>query len=241
MAQHQEEAPLTDNPIEGYKKKQCGMIWVGYLIAGLGGVANLYVAITQQNWTTMGEITGSVILLVYVFAAMWTNVEDCEDHLLITYGPLRWLLCGFGKEKVRYGDVLSFEVTRTCSYGAACRCDYHNIKLFNTCSCCCMGGRLCGHTTVQIVVKERPHGEDAVDDTNCCCENICLKACFGENGKYIGKGCCFQPCCNPCNANCCMMNTIYVSTNEPNKLLQLLRTRTQGGAGGGTEEVQALI
>ena len=78
----------------------------------------------------MGEIAFSVLLIFYVFASMWTEVEDCEDHLLVTYGPLRWLLCGMGKEKVRYKNVVSFEVTKTCSYGAACRCDYHNVKLF---------------------------------------------------------------------------------------------------------------
>ena len=67
------------------------------------------------------------------------------------------------------------------------------------------------------------------DDMDCCLEKCCLNSFYGENGKYIGKGCCFQPCCNPCNANCCMMNTIYVSTNDPRGLMNLLNTRTDRG------------
>ena len=100
---------------------------------------------------------------------------------------------------------------------------------FNTCSCCCGHKALCcGHTTVRLTIKERSQGLYALDDgKHCFFEKCCLKYCCGEGGEYIGKCCCFQPCVNPCNANCCMINNIFMSTNDPQELINLLKEKCQ--------------
>lgn len=171
-----------------------------------------------------GNIIYAVLLICWAFATLWTEIEDRGDHLLLTYGPCRFFLCGMGKEKIPYDLIMDFEISQTCSYGFGINCN--TVKLFNTCSCCSADAKLCGHKTVRITIKERPQAMDAIDDNDCCLERCFLHCCCGERGKYIGKGCCCQPCFNPCNANCCMMNTIFVSTNDAPNLLRLLEEKT---------------
>ena len=185
-----------------------------------------------EVYVDTNNIIYAILLLSWAFATIWTQIEDREDHLLITYGPWRFFLCGMGKEKIPYDIITDFEITQTCSYGFGIP-NCSTIKLFNTCSCCCgrnhTGGgnpSFCGQKTIRITIKERPQGQDAIDDNDCCLERCCLASFCGNRGKYIGKGCCCQPLCNPCNANCCMMNTIFVSTNDPQGLFRLLNEKT---------------
>ena len=185
-----------------------------------------------------GNVFYAILLLGWAFATIWTEIEDRGDHLLLTYGPCRFFLCGMGKEKIPYDLIMDFEITQTCSYGHGINCN--TVKLFNTCSCCCgSDAELCGHKTVRITIKERPQGMDAIDDDDCWFERCCLQCCCGERGRYLGKGCCCQPCCNPCNANCCMMNTIFISTNDARNLLRLLQEKTRRN--DGSQQVTVVI
>eukprot|EP01084_Bolivina_argentea_P272703 464378_1 len=224
--------------MSGYTRQQCGCLWILFLIGGLLGLGSFFsfmaCADSPQGIIcnrvpvyigTDSNIFYCILFICWGLATIWLKIEDRGEHLLIHYGPCRWMLCGMGKEKIPYDRIRDFEVTQTCSYGFGINCN--TVKLFNTCSCCCGElGRCCGHTVVRITVQERPQGYGAIDPTDCCCERCFLNCCCGARGKYIGKCCCFQPCCNPCNANCCMMNTIFVSTNDPEGLLQLLREKT---------------
>ena len=91
-----------------------------------------------------------------------------------------------------------------------------------------MPGGCCTQRTVRLTVNERMFGHDAVDDTDCCLESCCLNNCFGEVCIDRGEGCCFQPCFNPCHANCCSLNTMYLSTNDPQGLVNLLNQKCGG-------------
>merc|ERR1712013_291865 len=228
LANDQTDQEFQDNRDSvRYKERQCGCFWVFYLIGGIIGIVTFISSMASGHYLVTNDIVGAVIILIWAAASAWTQVEDMDHYLLVTYGPVRWLLCGMGKEKVLYSRITDFSLTQTCTYGVGCNCAYPTIKLFNTCSCCCGGASLCGQKTVQIGIRERPHGGGAGDDGDCCLEACCLANCYGENGKYIGKGCCCQPICNPCNANCCMVNTLFVSTNDPEGLLRLLEEKTR--------------
>ena len=181
-----------------------------------------------------GNAIFGILLILWGISTIWVNVEDRGDHLLIRYGPCRWMLCGMGKEKIPYRSIKDYEVTQTCFYGWGIGpggiCNGSSVKLFNTCSCCYgYNGKCCKHKTIRLTIKERPQAQNALDENgnDCCCEKCFFKACCGENGRYIGKGCCFQPCCNPCNANCCMVNTVFISTNDEDGLIALLNENCQ--------------
>eukprot|EP01083_Nonionella_stella_P086915 241640_1 len=225
-----DETPLRSDGISmgGYKRRQCGCLWIIFIIAGLAGVASFFLFIFNVSHNTEYDLIYCILLICWGLATVWVQIEDRGEHLLIQYGPCRWMLCGMGKEKIPYDRIRDFEETQTCAYGFGINCNA--IKLFNTCSCCCGDmGRCCGHSVIRITVQERPQGFGAVDANDCCWERCFLNCCCGDRGKYIGKGCCCQPCCNPCNANCCMLNTIFVSTNDPEGLMQLLREKTGRG------------
>eukprot|EP01084_Bolivina_argentea_P161746 281539_1 len=147
---------------------------------------------------------------------MWVQVEDKGDYLLVTYGPLRWALCGMGKEKFRYEDIKDHAITNSCAYGhgiAGCTA----LKLFSSCSCCC------GHKIVRLSINERYQGEKAGDNSDCCLESCCLKCCCGQ-AQFWGSGACCV-CFNPCRNNCCLVNTVHISTNDADGLLKLLDTK----------------
>ena len=115
--------------------------------------------------------------------------------------------------------------------------------MLNQCSCiqcdfCKATGRpgslkggCCGQKTVRLTIKERMFGQEAVDDEDCCLESWCLQNCFGAKcadqccGGVCGEGCYFSMC-NPCGVNCCSMNTMYISTNDPEGLLKLIGEKT---------------
>ena len=193
---------------------------------------------TSYN-SSNGNIVGGIIFLFWVFATFWIQVEDRGDHLLLTFGPCRWCLCGTGKEKIPYKNIRDYQISKSCFYGFGLPC-CTSIKLFNSCSigCCGKSGRCCAHKTVKLTIKERVQADEAEEGTDCCCEKLCFRCCCGERGRYIGKGCCFQPCCNPCDANCCMVNTLFISTNDPEGLMKLLDSKV--GQGKGPDE-QAVI
>jgi len=187
----------------------------------------------------IGDCIGYGIALFLVgMATMYIYVRDGGEHLVLETGPCRWMLCGFGVEKVKYADIYHYSVSRSCFYGFGLPC-YTSVKLFNSCSCCCgENGSMCGHSTIKLTIRERPQAEDAVDDDTCCLEKCCLKCFCGENGEWLGKGCCCQPCVNPCNSNFCIMNTVFVSTNDPDGFVRLLQEKA---AGGGNSAEYAVI
>eukprot|EP01084_Bolivina_argentea_P061331 112081_1 len=240
----------------GYRRRQCGCLWILLLLAGISQVVNFLLPIfvdydnmdTDTNDDTnindedasnakmqrinRSNIIQGIILICWAIATIWTQIEDRGNHLLLTYGPCRWLLCGMGKEKIAYDKIRDYQISKSCFYGFGLPC-CTSIKLFNTCSCCCGElGKCCGHKTIKLTIKERPQGEDATDNDNCCMENCCLNCWCGERGEYIGKGCCFDVCCNPCDANCCMVNTIFVSTNDADGVLRLLNEKVGASADG---------
>eukprot|EP00483_Globobulimina_turgida_P002381 UN02383 len=166
-----DEQPLNVNrtgiSMGGYKRRQCGCLWLFYIIGGLVGLGGFVVTIFVSDVYVDTNILYCIILLCWGLATIWTQIEDCGDHLLITYGPCRWMLCGMGKEKIPYNLIRDFQVTQTCYYGFGLNCN--TVKLFNTCSCCCGEmGKCCGHNVVRITISERIQGQGAVDDTDCC-------------------------------------------------------------------------
>ena len=228
---------------------------------GLGGILSFIGAVTydedEDNGTdsttedsdyyydeddAYNGIIYAILLFCWGLSTVWTQIEDRGDYLLITYGPCRWLLCGMGKEKVYYRNIRDYQISKSCFYGFGIPC-CTSIKLFNTCSCCCgdANASFCGHKTVKLTIRERPQGLHAIDDNeDCCAEKCCLQCCYGDNGDYCGKGCCCQPCCNPCDANFCAMNTIFVSTNDVEGVMQLLNEKA-GIDGDGNNVTYATI
>jgi len=249
--------PTAGSPLMGYQSKQCGCIGVIALISSIaylaGAAAMISLVATGTDIDTdsdsdsdgtldgygagIGDCIGyGIALFIIGMATMYIYVRDGGDHLLLETGPCRWLLCGYGVEKVRYEDIYHYSVSRSCFYGFGLPC-YTSIKLFNSCSCCCGEmGRCCGHSTIKLTIRERPQAEGAVDDDTCCLEKCCLKCFCGENGEWLGKGCCCQPCINPCNSNFCIMNTIFVSTDDPDGFVRLLQEKSAGGGNGADYE-----
>ena len=259
--ENNEDEPQT---IVGYKMRQCGCLWILYILGGmiyinlyiiyiyiytyihilyyLGlGLLGRFIEILLLNyWADSNSLIYGILLICWALATIWTQIEDRGDHLLLTYGPWRWCLCGMGKEKIPYDLITDFEITKTCSYGFGINCN--TVKLFNTCSCFCgPSAKCCKQNTVRITFKERPQALGAMDDDDCFCERCCFNCFCGEKGRYIGKGCCFQPFCNPCNANCCMMNTIFVSTNDAQNLMALLAEKTGRNNDGKAKDVTVTI
>lgn len=215
--------------INAYRRRQCGCQWVFLLVGGILTVLNfavyLVLAIEDVDGAehmkyTQFQVGNGIASIVIALATMWITVEDRGEHLLVAWGPCRCFLCGMGKEKIKYSNIRSYQISKTCFFGMGL---LGAVKLFNTCSCCCGDmASLCGQQTIQLTINERPQALDADDVENWCCENCCIRCCCGERGYWCGKGCCFQPCCNPCDVNCCAMSTIFISTNDPNGLMQLL-------------------
>jgi len=213
-----------------YKRRQCGCQWVFLLLGGLCLIASFgaYVVLKVEGEDdiaasmayTQWQLGNAIGAIAIALATLWVTVEDQGDHLVVAWGPCRCFLCGAGKEKIKYSNIRSYQISKTCWFGVGL---LGAVKLFNTCSCCCGEmASLCGQQTVQLTIKERPQALGADDGDNWCCENCCIRCCCGERGFYCGKGCCFQPCCNPCDVNCCAVSTIFISTNDANGLMQLL-------------------
>lgn len=233
--------PTSGGPLMGYESKQCGCIGVlaliasiGYLAAGISVIALVASGLDLDEYEVdldnSNQILGYGIVLGFIgLGALYIYVRDGGDHLILETGPCRWMLCGYGVEKIKYEDIYHYSVSRSCFYGFGLPC-YTSVKLFNSCSCCC--GEMasaCGHSTVKLTIKERPQAEGAIDEDTCCLEKCCLNCFCGENGEWLGKGCCCQPCINPCNSNFCIMNTVFVSTNDPDGFVRLLHEKSAGG------------
>jgi len=252
-ADYKQMGPTSGGPLVGYESKQCGCIGVLALIASIGyfaaGAALIGLLATGHDLDDsdldsdsdsdgalggyaygIGDCIGYGIgLFLCGMATMFIYVRDGGDHLILETGPCRWMICGFGVEKIKYEDIYHYSVSRSCFYGFGLPC-YTSVKLFNSCSCCC--GEMasaCGHSTVKLTIKERPQAEGAIDEDTCCLEKCCLNCFCGENGEWLGKGCCCQPCINPCNSNFCIMNTVFVSTNDPDGFVRLLHEKSAGG------------
>ena len=123
---------------------------------------------------------------------------------------------------------------------------FEQIRLMNQCSLCCQPSwcgpagtlnpdarcRCCRQKTIRLTVNERMFLQDAADSDDCCVEKLCLEHCCGakcdENcmGGPRGGGCCFAICCNTCGANLCAMDTMYISTEDPDGLIDLLNRKT---------------
>jgi len=236
-----DNAPLMN----AYRRKQCGCLGVLLLIGGIMVLCDfsIYIALSVADQPgaehlryTQLMVGNGVTAILIALATMWITVEDRGQFLLVQWGPCRCFLCGQGKEKILYKNIRSYQLSKTCWFGMGL---FGAIKLFNTCSCCCGDmGSLFGQHTIALTINERAQALGADDVENWWCENCCIRTCCGESGYWCGRGCCFQPCCNPCDANCCVVNTVYISTNDPNGLMQLLdqktgsNSRLMEGAGG---------
>jgi len=237
-APQQDNAPAsTGGASTGYQKRQVGLIGIMLIISGLLSLTGLL----DGDYAAIGQC---VVYVLMGLSFVRIEVADKGEYLLVTTGPCRWLECGWGKEKVKYSEIRDYQTTKTCwlsTPGVCCT----GIRLMNQCSCVQCGfcgptgspdalvGGCCGHTTVRITVNERGFSHGASDDADCCLERCCLNNCFGAAcyeeemcGRKKGEGCCFAMCCNPCGVNCCSMNTMYVSTNDPQGLIELLNTKT---------------
>jgi len=235
-----EEQPVVEvmaGSGSGYRKRQVGLIGIVMIIAGLANIGNM---VANQLYANIGN---GVAYILMGLAFLWIEVEDKGEYLLVTSGPCRWLYCGWGKEKVKYDEIRDYEITKTCFYALPGECCL-GVRLFNNCSClqcgfCACGGvkpempgGCCTQTTVRLTINERMFGHDAKDDTDCCLESCCLENCFGA--KCLEPCCCCGPrgegcwfsMCNPCKANCCVFNTMFLSTNDPEGLIQLLNNKT---------------
>mmetsp|Transcript_44931 Transcript_44931/g.74443 ORF Transcript_44931/g.74443 Transcript_44931/m.74443 type:complete len:278 (+) Transcript_44931:36-869(+) len=242
----------------GYKHRQCGCFWILLLVTGLWGIVGMFgeVALIAVEWNEfdtgidMSSMQSSyydfgvsnnnifmvVLLICWAMSTIWLQIEDRGQYMLVTYGPCRWMLCGMGKEKIFYHSIRDVQTSKSCFYGFGIpMCS--SVKLFNTCSCCCgltasePRPNFCGHQTIKLTIVERAQGENALEDDDCFGERCCLQCCCGANGEYCGKGCCCQFCINPCDANFCMMNTVFISTNDTRGLMRLINEK-MGGAGG---------
>ena len=195
--------------VNGYNKTQHGSLWIVLLVVGF---ISLCSGIFARDG---GSSLRGLLCIIWSIGIMWNNVQDKGDHLLITYGPCRWVLCGMGREKIKYSNIKDYAISRSCTYGFGIPC-CSGLKLFSTCSCCC------GQKVIRLSVNERLQGLNANDPSDCCIESCCLKQCCGQRAEYIGSGCCFKYCFNPCGGNCCMFNTIHISTEDADGLLNLL-------------------
>jgi len=234
----------TDAPPQGqaalastggtYCVRQVGLLGILMILAGLSQIPSI---IFQEDYGAPGNL---VVYIILGLGFLWIQVEDKGDYLLVTSGPCRWLYCGWGKEKVNYAEIRDYEVTKTCFYCVPGECCL-GIRLMNNCSCIQCGfcgtsvsmpGGCCSQTTVRLTINERNFGLNAKDDGDCCLEGCCLENCFGAKclepcccAGPRGEGCWFS-ICNPCRANCCVMNTMFLSTNDPEGLINLLNSKT---------------
>ena len=204
--------PNSVNVVNGYNKKQSGSLWIACLIYGI------WLAASGSYGGDYNSALQGILLILWSFGIHWNQVQDKGDHLLLTWGPLRWCLCGMGKEKIKYRDIKYYAITKTCFYGFGIPC-CTALKLFTTCTCGC------GQKVVRLTVKETYQGMNANDADNCCLESGCLNTCCAESAESVGSGCCFRSCCNPCNANCCVYNTVNISTDDPEGLMNLLNQK----------------
>lgn len=250
----QEEAPATEEKVKdnettdaleeatggggggGYVQRQIGLLGILLIINGGASAAQ---AVLAGYWGGLGQ---PVCYILTGIALLWIEVADKGDYLLVTSGPCRWFLCGWGKEKVQYSEIRDYEVVKSCWYTIPEMGMCTGVRILNQCSflqlsCCGPAGTLkggcCGHKTVRLTIDDRMFGHNAADDdTDCCLENCCLKNCFGAKcagecaGGVCGEGCIFSKCFNPCGANCCSMNTMYISTNDAEGLIALLDSKS---------------
>lgn len=217
----------------GYCRRQPAFF--GWMML-IGGILTLAGAVVGEQYNNAGN---GIAYIIMGLATMYFQVEDKGDYLLVTSGPMRWGLCGEGKEKIKYADIRDYEVSKTCFFGFGMPC-CTSVKLFNSCTCCCnccggdMGG-CCVQRTVRLTIKERMQAQGARDPDDCCLEALCLENCCGDACLSCGACGCCQSVCNPCGANCCAINTVFISTNDPQGLIELLNAKVTGN---GAQKVQ---
>jgi len=223
----------------GYRKRQVGLLGIMLIIGGVASLLNIVtpLLVDDDDSSIVAIIEPIIDCIVYCLLGLgflWIEVEDKGDHLLVITGPCRWTWCGFGKEKIKYSEIRDYEVSQTCWLSTPEVCCL-GLRILNQCSCiqcgCCgpagsMPGGCCSQRTVRLTINERMMAHGAADAGDCCLEKCCLNNCFGEVCISRGMGCCFQPCCNPCKVNCCAVNTVYLSTNDVQGLLQVLNQKT---------------
>jgi len=239
-AQETQDAPVqvSAGAAGQYCKRQVGLIGILLIVSGVAQLGNLA---TGEVNTMVNAIVNCIVYCLMGLGMLWFQVEDKGDYLLVTSGPCRWMMCGWGKEKVKYSEIRDYETTKTCLFGEpGYPCT--GIRLMNQCSCCQCGfcapsasylsGGCCGQTTIRLAINERHFGTDAHDpERDCCLEGCCLRNCFGAKcgqpclGGVCGEGCIFSMCFNPCGVNCMTMNTMFISTNDPQGLIALLNNK----------------
>jgi len=101
----------------GYRQRQVGMIGIICIIVGVASLADCVDGAINDDLVSI--INGAVRSIIYCLIGLgflWFQVEDKGDHLMVTSGPCRWLLCGWGKEKVQYSEIRDFQTTKTCLF-----------------------------------------------------------------------------------------------------------------------------
>lgn len=66
---------------------------------------------------TQFQVGNGIASIVIALATMWITVEDRGEHLLVAWGPCRCFLCGMGKEKIKYSNIRSYQISKTCFFG----------------------------------------------------------------------------------------------------------------------------
>ena len=95
----------------GYCKRQVGLIGILLILSGIAQIGNVVV---NQNYSAIGNVVGYVIMGL---GFLWIEISDKGDYLLVTTGPCRWFLCGWGKEKVKYSEIRDYGITKSCWFG----------------------------------------------------------------------------------------------------------------------------
>ena len=97
-----------------------------------------------------------ILYIAWGLSFLWIEVADKGDYLLVTTGPCRWLMCGWGKEKVKYSDVRDFQIVKSC--------------WFMTPGVCCTGVRIPFYCT-----STSPRTADHILNESACTVNMhCL-------------------------------------------------------------------
>ena len=102
------DTPQDTSASTGYCKRQVGLLGILLIISGIGSVGQV---LMRDNY---GAGVNVILYIAWGLSFLWIEVADKGDYLLVTTGPCRWLMCGWGKEKVKYSDVRDFEIVKSC-------------------------------------------------------------------------------------------------------------------------------
>ena len=84
-------------------------VYIVLLVEEVDGAEHM----TYTQW----QVGNGISAIILALATMWITVEDRGEHLLVAWGPCRCFLCGMGKEKIKYSDIRSYQISKTCWFG----------------------------------------------------------------------------------------------------------------------------